>query len=76
MWEIPNKPVQLTHEMQYKAKKYMSERHRSFLFTVNTMVEEKQPNLTNGLLSPFSWDERDVRVDDFPLMGSPFLPFG
>ena len=40
------------------------------------MVEEKQHNMTNGLLSPFSWDERDVRVDNFLLMGSPFLPFG
>ena len=38
--------------------------------------DEYEEEQDDGLLSPFSWDKRDMRVDNFPLMDSLLLPFG
>ena len=49
------------------------------ILTINIikMVEEEQDDgFLSGFISHFSWDKRDVRVDDFPLMASLLLPFG
>ena len=39
------------------------------------LIENNQ-NISHGLLAPFAWDNRDVRADHFPLMGSMLIPFG